>query len=343
MRFGFMVLPRSLEETRAVAAAGESYGFSWISVADSPTVYEDSYLHQLIVAQTAPSVQVGPMVSHVVARHPVIVGNQLATLNSFTGGRVVGTLATGNSAARGLGMKPATLERLGEAVGAIQGYWRGEGGAFGDSFIPVTGMVRDACPLLISADGPKAAQLAGEVGDGLLYGGTLDPEVRRRRLAAARRGGDRERAAWIAPTVAFGEDHAAVRDELGAMVVAMANRALRGDLDERGVPAGVQDDVLEMRKAYDYGYHADSSRPRNTGVVSDRLTDYLIDSLCVWGGEARFKATLDGLADDGWTGVMFILGQAEQLSVVHALGERLQRLGLLSTSAAAPASAAPRS
>jgi 5,10-methylenetetrahydromethanopterin reductase len=335
MRFGFMVLPRSLEETRAVAAAGERYGFSWISVADSPTVYEDSYLHQLVVAQTAPSVQVGPMVSHVVARHPVIVGNQLATLNSFTGGRVIGTLATGNSAARGLGMKPATIALLGEAVGAIQGYWRGEGGTFGDSFIPVTGMVRDACPLLISADGPRAAQLAGEAGDGLLYGGTLDPEVRRRRLGAARRGGDRERSAWIAPTVAFGEDHAKVRDELGAMVVAMANRALRGDLDERGVPARVQDDVLEMRKAYDYGYHADNSRPRNTGVVSDRLAEYLIDSLCVWGGEARFKATLDGLAEDGWTGVMFILGQAEQLSVVHVLGDRLQRLGLLPEATAA--------
>jgi alkanesulfonate monooxygenase SsuD/methylene tetrahydromethanopterin reductase-like flavin-dependent oxidoreductase (luciferase family) len=331
MRFGFMVLPRSLEQTRAVAEAGEQRGFSWISVADSPTVYEDSYLHQLVVAQTAPSVEVGPMVSHVVARHPVIVANQLATLNAFTGGRVVGTLATGNSAARGLGMKPATLARLGEAVHAIQGYWRGEGGAFGDTAIPVTGMVRPGCPLLISADGPKAAALAGEVGDGLLYGGTLDPEVRARRLAAARPQGaaDAGRAAWVAPTVSLATDHDAVRDDLGAMVVAMANRAMRGDLTERGVPQPIQDDVLEMRKAYDYGYHADNSRPRNTGVVSDRLARHLIDSLCVWGDEARFAQTLDGLEADGWTGVMFILGQADQLPVVHALADRLAAIGRL--------------
>jgi alkanesulfonate monooxygenase SsuD/methylene tetrahydromethanopterin reductase-like flavin-dependent oxidoreductase (luciferase family) len=329
MRLGFMVLPRSLEQTRAVAQAGEQRGFSWISVADSPTVYEDSYLHRLVVAQTAPSVEVGPMVSHVVARHPVIVANQLATLNAFTGGRVVGTLATGNSAARGLGMKPATLARLGEAVGAIQGYWRGEGGTFGDTHIPVTGMERAACPLLISADGPKAAALAGEVGDGLLYGGTLDPEVRARRLAAARPDGDAARAAWVAPTVSLQTGHDAVRDDLGAMVVAMANRAMRGDLTERGVPQPIQDDVLEMRKAYDYGYHADNSRPRNTGVVSDRLARHLIDSLCVWGDEARFAATLDGLEEDGWTGVMFILGQADQLPVVHALADRLQAIGRL--------------
>lgn len=329
---GFMVLPRSLEQTRAVAAAGERRGFTWISVADSPTVYEDSYLHQLAVAQAAPSVQVGPMVSHVVARHPVIVANQLATLNAFTGGRVIGTLATGNSAARGLGMKPATIAALGEAVGAMQGYWRGEGGAFGTTRIPATGMERPGCPLLISADGPKAAALAGRVGDGLLYGGTLDPEVRRRRLAAARAGDGgmgAERAYWVAPTVSLATTHDEVRDDLGAMVVAMANRAMRGDLAERGVPPEIQADVLEMRKAYDYGYHADNSRPRNTGVVSDRLARHLIDSLCVWGDEARFAATLDGLEADGWTGVMFILGQSEQTGVVDRLADRLQAIGRL--------------
>ena len=92
----------------------------------------------------------------------------------------------------------------------------------------------------------------------------------------------------------------------------MANRAMRGDLTERGVPPEIQADVLEMRQAYDYGFHADSSRPRNTGVVSDRLADYLIDSLCVWGDEARWARRLDDLERDGWTGVMFILGQAEQ-------------------------------
>jgi 5,10-methylenetetrahydromethanopterin reductase len=334
MEFGFMVLPRSLEQTREAARLGEALGFSWISAADSPTVYEDSYLHQLEIARAAPSVAVGPMVSHVVARHPVIVGNLLATLNSFTGGRAIGTLATGNSAARGLGMKPATLAQLREAVEAIQGYWRGEGGAFGDTRIPATGMQRDGCPLLVAADGPRAAALAATTGDGLLYGGTLDPEVRRRRLASVHAAGSVKQT-WIAPTVSLEEDHDAVRDDLGAMVVAMANRAMRGDLDERNVPAAIQEDVLEMRRVYDYGFHADNSRPRNTGLVTERLTNHLIDSLCVWGGEARWRATLDALADEGWTGVMFILGQAEQLGVVQAIGDRLQRLGYLTPRVAA--------
>lgn len=328
MRFGFMLLPRSLDLTREIANVGEAVGFNWISVADSPTVYEDSYLHQLEVARAARSVSVGPMVSHVVARHPVIVGNLLATLNSFTGGRAIGTLGTGNSSARGLGMKPATASELAQGVEAIRSYWRGERAEFRDSFIPATGVRRDGCPILIAADGPKAAALAAEPGDGLLYGGTLDGEVRRARLKAMG-GVSGQRQAWIAPTVSLAESYDRVRDDLGAMVAAMANRAMRGDLDERRVPAAVQEDVLALRRSYDYGFHADNLRPKNTGVVSDRLSRYLIDSLCVWGDDRRWEQTLDEIDADGWTGVMFILGQGEQLTVVKAVAERLKRLGHL--------------
>ena len=181
---------------------------------------------------------------------------------------------------------------------AIQSYWRGERAELDGSFIPATGIKRQGCPLLVAADGPRASAIAGSVGDGLLYGGTMDPEVRRRRLASVGAG----KQTWIAPTVSLGEDHRAVREDLGAMVVAMANRAMRGDLTERGVPSDVQADVLEMRRAYDYGFHADNSRPRNTGVVSDRLADHLIDSLCVWGDEARW--------DKRWTGSSRTAGPA---------------------------------
>jgi 5,10-methylenetetrahydromethanopterin reductase len=324
MKFGVMLLPRSLDETREAARLAESVGFSWVSVADSPTVYEESYLHQLEVARAAETVSVGPMVTHVVVRHPLIVGNLLTTLNRMTGGRAIGTLGTGNSAARGLGLKPATLAQLEEAVTAIRSYWRGEGGTYGASRIPATGLKRDPCPLLIAGDGPKAAALAGRAGDGLLYGGTMDPEVCRRRLEAAA-----GREAWIAPTVSLGEDHDAVADDLGAFVVAMANRGLRGDLSERGVPADVQEDVLAMRRAYDYAYHADSSRPQNARVITDRLRDYLIDTLCVWGDEGRWRSSLGELAEQGWTGVMFVLGQAEQVTIVRDVGERLQKLGYM--------------
>lgn len=327
MRFGFMVLPRDPEETRAAARAGEAAGFDWMGVADSPSVYQESYLHQMEAARVTQRLRIGPMTSHVVVRHPVIVANLLATANELNGGRAIGTIATGNSAARGLGLKPARLRDLGEAIHAIRGTWAGQGGKFLESQIPATGIVRDGCPLFVGADGPKAAALGGDVADGIVYGGTMAPEVQKRRLAAARRRDDQE--AWIAPSVSLAENHDDVRTDLGAMVVAMANRAMRGDLDEREVPPEIQADVRELWRAYDYGFHADNSRPRNSGVVSERLSDHLIDTLCLWGSEERWGEKLSELETAGWTGAMFILGQAEQLSVVDAVGARLQRLGLM--------------
>jgi 5,10-methylenetetrahydromethanopterin reductase len=161
MRFGVMLLPRSLEETRSVAQRAEALGFTWISVADSPTVYEESYLHQLEVAHTAQTVSVGPMVSHLVVRHPVIVGNLLATLNRFTGGRAIGTLATGNSAARGLGLKPATIAELEEGVTAIRSYFirLGRSFALGRSVRAVRHDVDDRATRLAEHEAPDSPLL----------------------------------------------------------------------------------------------------------------------------------------------------------------------------------------
>ncbi|QEC50646.1 LLM class flavin-dependent oxidoreductase [Baekduia soli] len=320
-----------MEESRELAVVGQDYGFDWISVADSPTVYQESFLHQLEIARIAERPMIGPLVSHVVVRHPVIVGNLLATLNEFTGGRVIGTLATGNSAARGLGMKPARLAEVAEAITCIQGYWRGEGGTFGESRIPATGIERQGCPILVSADGPKAAELSGQVGDGLLYGGVLDPGVRRRRLAAAKITGDRE--AWIAPSVSMFETYEDVNEDLGAVVVAMCNRAMRGDLSERDISPEIEADILALRKAYDYGFHADNTRgARNATVIGDRLRNWLIDQFCIWGDEERFAATLDDLAEEGWTGIQFLIGQGDQVATVRRIGERLRKLGYVSGS-----------
>ena len=327
MRFGFMLQPRRVEDTLEAARVGEAAGFEWMGVCDSPTVWADSYLHQLEGARVTERLKVGPMTSHLVARHPVIVGNLLATMNEITDGRAIGTITTGNSAARGLGMKPAKLSELAEGFEAIRGYWRGEGGKFKDSEIPATGMTRRGCTLLFGADGPKAAAMAGKVGDGILYGGTMDPEVRRRRLAAGKPRADQE--AWLAPTVSLGESYEEVREDLGAMVIAMANRAMRGDLSERGVPAELHADVEEMWRQYDYGYHADNSRPLNTGIVSERLGEHLIDGLCLWGDEERWRTRIEELEAEGWTGVMLILGQATQLGVLERIAERLQKLGHL--------------
>lgn len=333
MKFGFMLLPRNLDETREVARIGDAAGYHWMGVADSPTVYQESFLHQLETARATERIRIGPMVTHLVARHPVIVGNLLATFNEFTGGRGMAAIGTGNSAARGLGLAPATMAELEEGVGALESYWRGEPAAYSsttypDSRIPGTGFARTRPELLVAADGPRGTELAGRVGDGLFYGGTLDADVIARRVAAVRaRGGSR--SVWVGPSASVRATKDEVRDDLGAMIVAMANRAFRGDLSDRNLPAEIERDVREMWRRYDYAFHADNSRPANLDVVTPALADYLIDHLCVWGDEDRWRARLDRLEADGCDGVMFIMGQADQAAALREITERLVALGRL--------------
>jgi alkanesulfonate monooxygenase SsuD/methylene tetrahydromethanopterin reductase-like flavin-dependent oxidoreductase (luciferase family) len=332
VQFGFMELPRSLDETARLARHADEAGYAWLGIADSPTVYQESYLHQFEALKHSTRLRVGPLVSHVVARHPVIVANLLATLNEAGGGRTVGVIGTGNSAARGLGLRPATAGDLRAAVGAIRGYWAGRGGAYRDTAIPPTGITRAACPLLVAADGPRITEAGGQCGDGVLYGGTMKADVLARRVAAARAPhgtAPDSTQFWTGPAVSLGETIDEVLEDMGAMVVAMANRAFRGDLAERGIPERLHPDVRLMWQRYDYAFHADTTRPRNLEVVSRPLAEYLVENFVIWGDERRWAQRLDELAAQGCDGVMFILGQDDQHAAVLRITERLRRLALL--------------
>lgn len=327
VNYGIMIFPRRAIETRRVAERAEALGFSWLGIADSPTVYQESYLHQLEALHVTRRLIVGPVATHVTLRHPLIVGNLLATLNEIGDGRTVGVLATGNSGARGVGLTPATAERLGEAVTAIRGYWAGIGAHFDGSRIPPTGLPRKGCPLFIAADGQRVAALAGDQGDGMLYGGTMEPAVLARRIAAGRKRADQK--LWFGPAVSLAPTIGTVLDEMGTLVVAMANRAFRGDLFERGIPESLHADIRAMWQRYDYAYHADTTRPLNADIVSPALAEFLVEHFVVWGDVPRWRSKLDLLRGYGCDGIMFILGQGDAEQACEAIGSRLRELGEL--------------
>jgi 5,10-methylenetetrahydromethanopterin reductase len=326
--YGIMMFPRRAAETRRVAERAEALGFSWLGIADSPTIYQESFLHQLEALHATRRLTVGPVVTHVTLRHPLVVGNLLATLSEIGGGRTVGVLATGNSGARGVGLAPATVQQLGEAVGAIRGYWAGAGAKFGESRIPATGLARRGCPLFIAADGQRVATLAGEQGDGMFYGGTMEPAVLARRIAAGRKRADQK--LWLGPAVSLARTVGSVLEEMGTLVVAMANRAFRGDLFERGIPEALHADVRAMWQRYDYAYHADATRPLNLGIVSSALAEFLVEHFVIWGDAPRWRSKFDLLRSHGCNGVMFILGQGDADQTTEAIASRLRELGEIS-------------
>ncbi len=344
LRFGVLLMPRSLETTRRAARLLEEAGIDWFGIADSPAVFEDATVHVAEALRVTERLAVGPMATHVVIRHPLVLANQLSTLQELSGGRVVATVATGNSGARGLGLKPSTLAELEAAIAFCHSYWRGEGGTWGTSVVPPSGLARLPVPLVVAGDGPKTIGLGARIADGLLYSGAIDPTTFAARATIVRdaartgppadlpwsSGGTAAGELWVAAASSTAADLAGARAELGAALVAIANRALRGgDLAERGIPEDLHDDVAAMRAAYDYAVHGTFERPRNAEALTDRLAAHLLETLCLVGDADAWAATLDRLAADGLAGFTFIVNQADELGTIERIVERLRHLGLL--------------
>lgn len=313
----------------------EAGGLDWFGLGDSPAVFEDVALHLSEAARVTSKICVGPIATHVVVRHPLVVANQLATLSALSAGRVVAAVATGNSAARGLGLPPATRAQLAEALTMMRSYWRGEGGTYRRSTVPASSIRRPDVPLFVAGDGPLGMRLGAELGDGVLYSGSLEPQVLARRVDAARHGhGDavgqgapwsRAHQCWVAAACSINGPMEASR-ELGPALVAIANRALRGDLTKRGIPEALQADVAAMRDQYDYAAHGTFERPRNREAMSAALAEHLLRSFCITGSEEAWRDRLVALRAAGVDGVVFIVNQADEIATLAAVIERLQRL-----------------
>ena len=120
------------------------------------------------LAASVPDAMLGPLVLNVANRHPGVLAAMAATLQEVSGGRLL--LGLGAGAARGtpyareqetIGL-PVQSEaerraRVTACVGELRRLWRTPG------FL----QPEPAPPVVIAAFGPKMAELAGRVGDGI--------------------------------------------------------------------------------------------------------------------------------------------------------------------------------
>jgi len=109
-----------------------------------------------------------------------VTANGIATINRLAPGRCFLGLGTGHTGLRMLGRKPMKLAPFREYVQVVRGLLRGEEvrhTSDGETH-PIRFQMREhrfldldhAIPIYLAAFGPKAQQLAGEIGDGLISG-----------------------------------------------------------------------------------------------------------------------------------------------------------------------------
>ena len=148
-----------------VQAENAGFGYGWSF--DSHVLWHDPYPLLALMARATTSMRLGTLVTNPIVRDPTVTASALATLNVISGGRMDLGIGRGDSSRRVMGKKPASAERLGEAVGVIRALTRGEEIVYEGNPIRMT-WAKGGVPVWVAAYGPKVLRLAGRIADGVI-------------------------------------------------------------------------------------------------------------------------------------------------------------------------------
>ena len=177
MRFGVCVMA-NVDEIGFFNHA-ETLGFDSVWVTDSQMLFSDCYAVLALAARQTTRLRLGPGTAICGTRIPAVHVAAMATLNRLAPGRVHLGIGTGNTAMRSMGQRPMRVADYAEYLRVLSALLRGE--AVDYTFNGVTRPIRmlmhedkymsllPRIPLYVSGFGPRAMELAGRYGDGLVF------------------------------------------------------------------------------------------------------------------------------------------------------------------------------
>jgi 5,10-methylenetetrahydromethanopterin reductase len=294
----------------------DGYGATAVGTYDSAFLGGDAYVRATLMALAAPRAAIGLRPSNPLTREPQVMASFLASLDSLTGGRAFLDIASGDSAVFNIGYPAASRARIEDYVTCVRDLLaRGEGTYQGrpQRVRWSAQAVRPRVPISICAEGPKMLHLGGRVGDGVIAGTGLLPEVVRdtiARIHAGAREAGRDPAevdVWFTARSSLHEDRDKAIENVKASVSSILNHAMRFGLEGKHVPADLQakvQDYVDGYELYDHVLH----HGRNPRRMADLgLTDYAIDRWALAGAPRDWIARIEQLADRGatklWVGV----------------------------------------
>jgi 5,10-methylenetetrahydromethanopterin reductase len=299
-----------------LARMADGYGAAAIGTYDSAFLGGDAYVRATLLALAVPRANVGLRPTNPLTREPQVMASFLATLDGLTGGRAFMDLASGDSAVLNIGYASASRARIEDYVTCVRGLLaRGEATYQGrpQRVRWAKSAVRPRVPISICAEGPKMLHLGGRIGDGVIAGTGLLPEVIRDTIArvhagareAGRDPGDVD--IWFTARTSLHEDRAQAIENVVASVSSILNHSMRFGLDGKHVPDDLRARVqayVDGYELYDHVLHA-GKNPRRMADLG--LTDYAIDRFALAGAPRDWVARIEQLAERGarklWLGV----------------------------------------
>ena len=326
MDFG-VVLQTNPPASRVVELArqAELHGFDYVWTFDSHLLWEEPFvIYSQILAATR-KVIVGPMVTNPATRDWTVTASLFATLNEMFGNRTICGIGRGDSAVRVINGTPTTLATLRDSIHVIRELANGREVSYKDAVLRLPWGGDSRLELWVAAYGPRALQLAGEVGDGFILQ-LADPDltawtVGAVRAAAAAVGRDPSSVRICVAAPAYvGTDLAHQREQcrwFGGMV---GNHV--ADLVDRygasgAVPAALTD-YIAGRQGYDYNQHGQAGNTH-----AEFVPDGIVDRFCILGDVAHHIARLKELQALGVDQFAIYLQHDGKDQTLQAYGETI--------------------
>ena len=313
----------------------EDYGAVAIGTYDSAFLGGDAYVRATLMAQASSRALIGLRPSNPLTREPQIMASFLASIDALTDGRAFLDIASGDSAVFNIGYPAASRARIEDYVTCVRGLLaKGEATYQGrrQRVRWTSAAVRPRVPISICAEGPRMLHLGGRLGDGVIAGTGLLPEVIEdtiSRIHAGAREAGRDPASvdvWFTTRNALDVDHDTAIDRVKASVSSILNHAMRFGLDGKLVPEDLRERVQEYvdgYELYDHVLHA-GRNPKRMDELG--LTDYALRRWALAGTPKDWIARIEQVADAGAVKIWVGLGGSDldrQLHDLKMLGEEI--------------------
>ena len=192
MRIGVRLPPFDrLDRIAEEALLAERLGFDSVWCPDSQLLWRDPFAALSVAALRTSRIGLGVAVTNTVARHPSVVAASARTVSELAPNRFVLGIGSGDSSVFPVGLRRPSLATLRERIEIIRRLLDGDRCEFEGNVVQLHGQPHP-CPIYMAASGPRALELAGEVGDGvILLSGVSEQHLR---AALARVDHGRERA-----------------------------------------------------------------------------------------------------------------------------------------------------
>jgi 5,10-methylenetetrahydromethanopterin reductase len=250
----------------------------------------------------------------------------LASIDSMTGGRAFMDIASGDSAVLNIGHRAATRARIEDYVECVRGLIaKGEATYDGrpQRVRWAATAVRPRVPISICAEGPKMLHLGGRIGDGVIAGTGLLPEVIRdsiERIHAGAREAGRDPSEvdiWFTTRTSLHEDRQTAIDGVKASVSSILNHSMRFGLDGKHLPDDLRNKVQAYVDSYELYDHVlqEGQNPRRMEALG--LTQYALDRFALAGAPRDWIERIEQIAGAGVRKIWVGLRSADMDSQVH--------------------------